>query len=155
MRAISSISIPRLPSTVRSASLTRRPQAGFDYRASCACPLHEWISKNWRSDEQKLKIHFMPGEKWMYSGEGYNYLQTVVTAVLGIPFEVYMDTYILKPFLMFRAVISQTGASRSTWPGGMMLRGNYARIESQHRKISLDTVPQVHCLPLLATMRNF
>ena len=27
--------------------------------------------QNWRSSEEPLKIHFTPGEKWMYSGEGY------------------------------------------------------------------------------------
>jgi len=38
---------------------------------------------NWRSDEQPLKISFQPGEKWSYSGEGYYYLQTVVSACAG------------------------------------------------------------------------
>ena len=32
-----------------------------------------------RSGEEPLKIHFNPGEKWMYSGEGYFYLQSVMT----------------------------------------------------------------------------
>ncbi|HSS97300.1 MAG TPA: serine hydrolase domain-containing protein, partial [Terriglobales bacterium] len=88
--------------------------------------------QNWRSDQQKLKIHFMPGEKWMYSGEGYNYLQTVVTAVLGIPFEVYMDTNILKPFLM---------SSSSYLPNGSvakhMARGHDA--EGKLREIRKST----------------
>lgn len=39
--------------------------------------------QNWRSGKKSLKIHFTPGEKWLYSGEGYYYLQSVVTHLIG------------------------------------------------------------------------
>jgi CubicO group peptidase (beta-lactamase class C family) len=39
--------------------------------------------QDWRSAKEPLKIHFTPGEKWMYSGEGYEYLQSVVTRLTG------------------------------------------------------------------------
>ena len=39
--------------------------------------------QNWRSEEEPLKIHFTPGEKFLYSGEGYHYLQSVVTHLTG------------------------------------------------------------------------
>jgi CubicO group peptidase (beta-lactamase class C family) len=38
---------------------------------------------NWRSEKEPLKIHFTPGEKFLYSGEGYSYLQSVVTHLTG------------------------------------------------------------------------
>src|SRR5207247_310374 len=38
---------------------------------------------NFRSKEKPLAIHFTPGEKWSYSGEGYSYLQSVVTHLIG------------------------------------------------------------------------
>lgn len=38
---------------------------------------------NWRSKEDPLRINFQPGTKWLYSGEGYHYLQSVVTRLLG------------------------------------------------------------------------
>lgn len=39
--------------------------------------------QDWRSTEHPLKIHFQPGEKFRYSGEGYHYLQSVVTQLKG------------------------------------------------------------------------
>ena len=39
--------------------------------------------QDWRSKAQPLKIHFTPGEKFLYSGEGYFYLQSVLTELTG------------------------------------------------------------------------
>jgi CubicO group peptidase (beta-lactamase class C family) len=65
-----------------------------------------------------LQIHFNPGEKWMYSGEGYFYLQSVLTGLTGsvnrgecsrfeagfevcaTDFDGYMKTNLLGPFGM-------------------------------------------------------
>ena len=38
---------------------------------------------NWRSSQEPLRIQFTPGEKYSYSGEGYHYLQSVVTRLTG------------------------------------------------------------------------
>jgi CubicO group peptidase (beta-lactamase class C family) len=56
--------------------------------------------QNWRSSEKPLAIHFTPGERYMYSGEGYNYLQTVVTRLLRKPFDAFMSERLLEPFAM-------------------------------------------------------
>ncbi|MFN7920847.1 MAG: serine hydrolase domain-containing protein [Bryobacteraceae bacterium] len=39
-----------------------------------------------RSREHPLAIHFKPGDKWQYSGEGYAYLQAVMTRLTGHEF---------------------------------------------------------------------
>ena len=56
--------------------------------------------QNWRSDAEPLKIHFTPGEKFFYSGEGYSYLQSVVTHLTGQPIEPYLKANLFKPFGM-------------------------------------------------------
>lgn len=56
--------------------------------------------QNWRSEEEPLKIHFTPGEKYLYSGEGYSYLQSVVAQVTAQPIEQFMKANIFVPFGM-------------------------------------------------------
>ena len=73
---------------------------------------------NWRSKENPLRISFPPGTKWSYSGEGYHYLQTVLTRLAGhtdesqcgefemdyrvcaTDFTEYMEANLLRPFGM-------------------------------------------------------
>jgi CubicO group peptidase (beta-lactamase class C family) len=48
---------------------------------------------NWRSKEDPLRINFTPGTKWSYSGEGYHYLQSVVTRLVGHTDETHCDRF--------------------------------------------------------------
>ncbi len=50
--------------------------------------------QNWRSEKDRLRIHFSSGEKYLYSGEGYSYLQSVVTHLTGQPYEAFISTNI-------------------------------------------------------------
>jgi CubicO group peptidase (beta-lactamase class C family) len=74
--------------------------------------------QNWRSKEKDLTIHFTPGQQFRYSGEGYFYLQSVVTGLTGYvdrndcanyeravkvcatDFDPYMKANLLLPFGM-------------------------------------------------------
>lgn len=77
--------------------------------------------QDWRSSAAPLKIHFMPGTQFMYSGEGYFYLQSVMTHLTGrtdakncdryeadlevcaTDFDAYMKRTLLEPFGMNRS----------------------------------------------------
>jgi CubicO group peptidase (beta-lactamase class C family) len=56
--------------------------------------------QNWRSEDEPLSIHFTPGQRFEYSGEGYSYLQSVVTEITGTPIEEYMQAHLFAPFGM-------------------------------------------------------
>ncbi len=49
--------------------------------------------QNWRSPEKPLAIDFAPGARWQYSGEGYNFLQSVVTRLTGHTDPTTCDTF--------------------------------------------------------------
>jgi len=51
------------------------------------------IVPDWRSTDQPLRIAFTPGEKWSYSGEGYYYLQSIVTDLTGRTDSTQCDTF--------------------------------------------------------------
>jgi CubicO group peptidase (beta-lactamase class C family) len=59
---------------------------------------------NWRAfeDDHKLKIHFEPGARYAYSGEGIVLAQLVVETVTGKPLQTLMDQMIFRPLGMTR-----------------------------------------------------
>jgi CubicO group peptidase (beta-lactamase class C family) len=59
---------------------------------------------NWRwfEDDRKLKIHFDPGTRYAYSGEGIDLLQFVVEAITKKPLEESMQEFVFRRFGMTR-----------------------------------------------------
>lgn len=56
---------------------------------------------NWRPrGETGLKIHFTPGERFSYSGEGYVYLSDAVERLTGEPFNDFMRRTVFAPLGM-------------------------------------------------------
>jgi CubicO group peptidase (beta-lactamase class C family) len=73
---------------------------------------------NWRTPDDPLRINSAPGSKWSYSGEGYHYLQSIVSRLKGrvdgtqcsafemgyrvcaTDFGEYMEANLLRPFGM-------------------------------------------------------
>jgi CubicO group peptidase (beta-lactamase class C family) len=60
---------------------------------------------NWRwvEDDRKLKIHFDPGSRFAYSGEGIDLLQLVVETATHESTEKLMQEHIFQPFGMTRS----------------------------------------------------
>ena len=54
---------------------------------------------NWPGDDG-VSIHFTPGERFSYSGEGYIYLQRVVEKITGEPLNEYMTQAVFTPLGM-------------------------------------------------------
>jgi CubicO group peptidase (beta-lactamase class C family) len=57
---------------------------------------------NWRDNDgtKTLLIHFTPGEKFSYSGEGMVYLSKIIEKITGLRFEEFMQKYALQPLGM-------------------------------------------------------
>lgn len=58
---------------------------------------------NWRGKTGPLKTYFQPGERFSYSGEGFVWLQGVVEAVTGEPFNAVMQRLVFDPLEMHRS----------------------------------------------------
>jgi len=54
---------------------------------------------NWRNGDT-LTIHFTPGERFSYSGEGFVYLQKVVEQITGKPLNEYINEAVFQPLGM-------------------------------------------------------
>lgn len=101
--------------------------------------------QNWRSKTDPLKIEFAPGARWGYSGEGYHYLQSVLTHVAGhvdtndcktfddgvrvcaTDFEAYMKANLLVPFdMMSSGYVYRDGMARPHDAKGQLIPGRMA-----------------------------
>ena len=54
----------------------------------------------WFEPDQKLRIHFTPGDRYSYSGEGMTLLQIVIQKVTGKPLEQLMHEHVFEPYGM-------------------------------------------------------
>jgi serine-type D-Ala-D-Ala carboxypeptidase/endopeptidase len=54
----------------------------------------------WFEPDQKLRIHFEPGARFSYSGEGMTFLQVVIEKITGKPLETLMQKQVFGPYGM-------------------------------------------------------
>ncbi len=75
---------------------------------------------NWRAfeDDGKLKIHFTPGSRFAYSGEGIDLLQVVVEAITKKPLEELMQQHVFGPLGMTRTSMIWQGRFESDFANG-------------------------------------
>ena len=109
---------------------------------------------NFRSRAEPLRIHFTPGERFQYSGEGYWYLQSVITRLAGridtascaeyeagmrqcaTDIDAYLRENVLTPFRMFSSgyvgndTIDRHAASRHDARGRPLPHGRSSATEA-------------------------
>jgi CubicO group peptidase (beta-lactamase class C family) len=75
-----------------------------DYRINAITARHVLTHRtgfpNWRPDGQPLVIHFKPGDRFSYSGEGFVYLQRAVEKITGLPLDTWMRQTVFDPLQM-------------------------------------------------------
>ena len=65
---------------------------------------------NLRAKNQPLQVHFRPGEWFSYSSVGFNYLQSVMTAITGEPLEATMRQLVFDPLGMQSSSLEQSAS---------------------------------------------
>ena len=92
---------------------------------------------NWRwlEDDRKLKIHFEPGSRYAYSGEGIDLLQLVVESITKKPLEESMRERVFQPFGMTRTSMIWQDRFESDFANGY---DEYERSVGAHRWTHAD-----------------
>ena len=81
---------------------------------------------NWRAfeDDHRLHIHFEPGTRFAYSGEGINLLQLVVETITKKDLEELMQERVFRPLGMTRTSMVWKSAFGATTPPVMTSTGD-------------------------------
>jgi CubicO group peptidase (beta-lactamase class C family) len=92
---------------------------------------------NWRAfeDDHKLKIHFEPGSRFAYSGEGIDLLQLVVETVTKNPLEELMQEHVFRPLGMARTSMVWQDSFNTDYANGY---DEYGRLLGPQRRTSAD-----------------
>ena len=98
---------------------------------------------NWRPKNEVLKIHFQPGERFSYSGEGFLYLQKVVEHISGLSLEEYTQKNVFIPLGMTHSSFIWSNDSKKA--AGHNADGN--PIENQ-REVPQNAAFTMHTNPL-------
>jgi CubicO group peptidase (beta-lactamase class C family) len=87
---------------------------------------------NWRwiEDDRKLRIHFEPGLRFAYSGEGIDLLQLVIETITKQSLETLMQQHIFQPFGMTRTSMVWQERFESDYASGY---DEYGRSVGAHR----------------------
>ncbi|MGD0297890.1 MAG: serine hydrolase [Bryobacteraceae bacterium] len=75
-----------------------------DYRINAITARHVLTHRtgfpNWRPNGKPLVIHFKPGDRFSYSGEGFVYLQRAVEKLTGLALDTWMRQTVFDPLRM-------------------------------------------------------
>jgi CubicO group peptidase (beta-lactamase class C family) len=102
----------------------------------------------WMEEDRKLKIHFEPGSRYAYSGEGIDLLQLVVETITKTPLEELMQERLFQPLGITRTSMIWHERSKSDYANGY---DQYERSVGAHRRTRM---PRVRCRRPLAIRRD-
>jgi CubicO group peptidase (beta-lactamase class C family) len=114
---------------------------------------------NWRSfeDDRKLRIHFEPGSKFAYSGEGIDLLQLIVETITKKPLEGLMQEHIFQPFGMLRSSMIWQDRFESNFANGYDEYGRSLgpqRLQNAHAASSMQITVSDFARFMLAVMNG-
>ncbi len=89
----------------------------------------------WMEEDRKLKIHFEPGSRFAYSGEGIDLLQLVVETITKKPLVELMQERVFKPLGMTRTSMVWQERFESDYANGY---DEYGRSVGAHRWKNTD-----------------
>ena len=84
----------------------------------------------WMEDDRKLAIHFEPGSRYAYSGEGIDLLQLVVETIAKKPLDELMQERVFQPLGMMRTSMLWQERFESDYANGY---DEYQRSVGAHR----------------------
>lgn len=123
------------------------------------CLSHTSGFHNWRFYEpnQQLRIHFEPGSRFSYSGEGFSYLQLVIEKKTGRSLEELMQDEVFKPAGMKMSAYSWQSRFERDYVQGHSKEGKvYAKDKDNAPRAgsTLETTPDDYALFIKAVMNN-
>ena len=101
---------------------------------------------NWRwlEEDRKLKIHFEPGSRYAYSGEGIDLLQLIVETVTKQPLGQLMRENVFQPFGMTRTSMTWEEGFEENYANGY---DEYGRSLGPHRWTKADAAGSLLTTP--------
>ena len=119
--------------------------------------LPNWRKGGWRTGGP-LKVLHEPGTRFIYSGEGYLYLQTAVEQLIKQPINAWMEASLLGPLKMTRSSYEWRDSLEANFAGGHDDKGNFKEGRRFYRKgnaaFSLYTTPTDYARFLIEMMNR-
>jgi len=94
--------------------------------------------------DRKLRIHFQPGSKYAYSGEGLLLLQLVVEAITKQPLKALMQTRVFQPLGMTRTSMVWEDHFENDFANGY---DEYGRLLGPQRRKNADAAGSMQTTP--------
>jgi len=111
----------------------------------------------WFEDDRKLRLHFDPGTRFAYSGEGINLAQFVVEQVTGKSLTTLMQQNLYAPLRMSRSSMVWESRFASDYANGYDEHGRslgHKHWTSPNAAGSMQTTPRNYAASLSALMRG-